>query len=1222
MKRVLFLLLAAAFAGASPALAQAEANPVAQIGDAIYTSLQDAFNALSGAQKGGTVTLLRDVTATACVSVPEGASGTFDLNGFTYTYVDSKGNFNAIIVQCNSAAEDAAITLTVTDSSAAQTGTIRVTEKALGCIAATNANVTITGGRFVQAGSSGYAINATDGLVIAPAEGRTVECPSGGVSLRRGSWQAIKDKGVVIAGGTFVAHAGASYALYSGNGTGATSLTVTGGTFTGGAGGHIIYLGSDRDVVTTQVSITGGTFNDGDLYIAANAAGTATFTVSGGNFSTPVDEAYLAEGHTSIAIDGQTVVASGTAENPAAAIERDGAYSVYATLAAALLAVPANTPTTIVVLRDIDACGYCKIDANKDVTIDLNDHTVTFAKPASVGLPANDKETVVTNYPCFNVKPQGRLTLAGTGTIVDGGEIWAPIWVQGSGAADTRYACGVTVGEGVTLKGWCGIAITSVSNAMKVAYNASVSVAGTIKATTHGLYVNGNVTNTEAAPEITVTGIVNSQGDGIYAAGYAKWELAGDVRARTALVVRSGDITITDGTYTSTMTDTFEEVTVDKTGGAVGTGAAISVSTAEGYAGATAIDIRGGTFSSANGPAVYEYAAPETAGGAAPASQVALTVTDGTFRSSAGHQPLLLTAMADKHVVSGGLFGTALSEDCCAYGYVPVTTPNAEGLYTVTRNALVHSVVFRADGTAVECDSMEDAYEAFYRDGNTKGTIRMLTDKETGSPMRLLPTGVDMTLDLNGKTLTFTNQTGFDVVRTTNTPAVALTITDSSAEQTGTLTHTGSMRLGRMIGGTLTITGGRFVHEHEAVAGGDADAFLATEGLTIAPAEGRTVEFRSGHIRIEPSTVASLQAQGVTISGGTFTSKSGEAAILLTDGYGNGAPIQNVSISGATFVGDGEAIRIANPATVTVEGGDFTDDTIAVTDAGATLLLKGGDLEGATLTGAGTVSVGSEVTDLSMSTIADLGALAVSGDLALGANRPTGTDVSASAEAVLSVAATETELNAGKVAVFAANGDAVPAKLSLALANVPEGQAIVDAETVAVDGTLALTFTALPEDVAADKALVATLLPYLEAQAVHNVATLTGTTDGGTQTLTLAEVSDALEVFRLSDGLVTADAENNALTVAYDFGVASAQVGTDGSLTVVARVQGADGKSVTFAPGTTAQLIDAANAEAGPLAEVVLGEDASGTVAFTGVALPEAGKALRLAVRILPPARE
>lgn len=903
--------------------------------------------------------------------------------------------------------------------------------------------------------------------------------------------------------------------------------------------------------------------------------------------------------------------------SPVAAIERDGAYSVYETLAQALAAVPANTPTTIVVLRDIDACGYCKIDANKDVTIDLNDHTVTFAKPASVGLPANDKETVVTNYPCFNVKPQGRLTLAGTGTIVDGGEIWAPIWVQGSGAADTRYACGVTVGEGVTLKGWCGIAITSVSNAMKVAYNASVSVAGTIEATTHGLYVNGNVTNTEAAPEITVTGIVNSQGDGIYAAGYAKWALAGDVCARTALVVRSGDIAIAGGTYASVMADAFETVPVDMPGGAVGTGAAISVSTAEGYAGATAIDIRGGTFSSANGPAVYEYAAPATAGGAAPASQVALTVTDGTFRSSAGHQPLLLTAMADKHVVSGGLFGTALSEDCCAYGYVPVTTPNEAGLYTVARNALIHSVVFRADGTAVECDSMEDAYEAFYRDGNTKGTIRMLTDKETGSPMRLLPTGVDMTLDLNGKTLTFTNQTGFDVVRTTNDPAVALTITDSSAEQTGTFTHTGSMRLGRMIGGTLTITGGRF--EHEAVAGGDADAFLATEGLTIAPAEGRTVEFRSGHIRIEPSTVASLQAQGVTISGGTFTSKSGEAAILITNGYGNGSPIQNVSISGATFVGDGASIRIANPTTVTVAGGDFTDGAIDVANAGATLLLKGGDLEGATLTGAGTVSVGSEVTDLSMSKIADLGALAVAGDLALGANRLTGTGVTASAEAIVSVAATEEELNAGKVAVFAADGDAVPANLSLALANVPEGQAPVDVETVAADGTVALTFTVLPEDVAADKALVATLLPYLEDHGIHNVATFTGTTDGGTQTLTLAEVADALEVFQVSDGLVTA--EGKALEVAYDFGIASATLVEGGTLTVVARVQGADGKSVTFAPGTTAQLIDAEDAAAEPLATIAIAA-ATDTVTFTDVALPEAGKALRLAVRILPPARE
>lgn len=932
-------------------------------------------------------------------------------------------------------------------------------------------------------------------------------------------------------------------------------------------------------------------------------------TILGGSFSHAPAKDLLADGVVAIkdesAPEGTTV----TLRQFAAQCGN----RVYASLRDAVINNQASGlhGETITVLRDVTENGVIVVGAtliqgatDSNVVIDLNGHTVTFE--GNTG---------------FQITENGALSLTGKGRVVaNAAEGTGVVRIFGS-QNDRPDECVLHVGEQVTLEGTVGIAVYQGHPDAAKCYGVSVTVEGTIVShESFAAYINGTNKNTEGnVPHFTFTETSAIQADtvAVYAAGYGKWDFAGDVTSgNDALSIKSGDIAITGGVYTAA--GEYNDPASANGNGTENTGAAVSITTNRGYAQKTSVNISGGTFVSKNGNAFYEGIAKDAEGNpAAEASAAVIAISGGTFKGAEDKDAIVIATAENKRVISSGAFSTAVPEEYCDYGYTPVATPNAEGMYAVTRNVLIHSVVFRADGTAVECDSMEQAYNEFYRDGNTKGTIRMLTDMETGSYIHLAPTGVDMTLDLNGKTLTFTNQTGFDVVRTTNDPAVALTITDSSAEQTGTFTHTGSMRLGRMIGGTLTITGGRF--EHEAVAGGDADAFLATEGLTIAPAEGRTVEFRSGHIRIEPSTVASLQAQGVTISGGTFTSKSGEAAILITNGYGNGSPIQNVSISGATFVGDGASIRIANPTTVTVAGGDFTDGAIDVANAGATLLLKGGDLEGATLTGAGTVSVGSEVTDLSMSKIADLGALAVAGDLALGANRLTGTGVTASAEAIVSVAATEEELNAGKVAVFAADGDAVPANLSLALANVPEGQAPVDVETVAADGTVALTFTVLPEDVAADKALVATLLPYLEDHGIHNVATFTGTTDGGTQTLTLAEVADALEVFQVSDGLVTA--EGKALEVAYDFGIASATLVEGGTLTVVARVQGADGKSVTFAPGTTAQLIDAEDAAAEPLATIAIAA-ATDTVTFTDVALPEAGKALRLAVRILPPARE
>ena len=286
----------------------------------------------------------------------------------------------------------------------------------------------------------------------------------------------------------------------------------------------------------------------------------------------------------------------------------------------------------------------------------------TFSEPLDLTFAKSPTGTTA-SYPCFTVRPTGHLTLTGTGTISESDPIWTPICVNGSGASDAKYACSVTVEENVTLKGWSGIVVDPIAKTIKAAYNVSITLAGKIEADTYGIYVNGGLSNaTGPVPEIAVTETADfdSKGDGIYAAGYAKWTLAGQITARTAIVARSGVLTFKGGTYTSIMQDAFEEVMIDHPGGAVGTGAALSVSTADGY-GATTIDIQGGTFVSANGPAIYEYAAPTIVGGEAPASQVTLAISDGTFTADGEYGALLLTAMDNPQVISGGTFSTAVS---------------------------------------------------------------------------------------------------------------------------------------------------------------------------------------------------------------------------------------------------------------------------------------------------------------------------------------------------------------------------------------------------------------------------------------------------------------------------------------------------------------------------------------------------------------------------------
>ena len=475
-------------------------------------------------------------------------------------------------------------------------------------------------------------------------------------------------------------------------------------TFTS-VNGYAFYEGiavkNDIPAATTSravIAIKGGDFTGSKTNEAVTADIAITTAenkqvVSGGMFSQPVELGYCADGYIPTATTVGDVTTYGVKATDAVAViaKDDGTYTEYASIPQAVGFVPANVSTTITVLRDITDCGLTKIDTNKNVTIDLNGHNITFAKRIL---------DTTASYPCFTVKPTGHLTLTGTGTVsefeVD--PFWTPICVNGSGASDAQYACSVTVDENVTLKGWSGIVIDPIAKTIKAAYNVSINVAGKIEADTYGIYVNGNLSNaTGPVPEITVTETanINSKGDGIYAAGYSKWALAGNVTARTAVVVRSGELTFKGGTYTSTMPDTFEEVTIDHTGGAVGTGAALSVSTANGY-GASTINIQGGTFVSANGPAIYEYAAPTTAGGETPASKVALAITNGDFTSGGNYGPLLLTAMNNPQVVSGGTFSKPLELAYCAPGYIPVFK---DGKYTVDGSAVAAVANTETPGT-------------------------------------------------------------------------------------------------------------------------------------------------------------------------------------------------------------------------------------------------------------------------------------------------------------------------------------------------------------------------------------------------------------------------------------------------------------------------------------------------------------------------------------------
>lgn len=1655
-------------------------GPAFAIGETLYETLGEAFAALVGDKQGAAITLLRDATSTAQAMVPSGAAGTFDLNGFTYTYTGAA--YTSAINAWLGNSSDPAITLTITDSSAQQTGAIVAKGKADGCVASSNAHLTVTGGRFVQEGTAGYAITATDGLVIAPAEGRTVELPSGGLNLRQGSWTTIKEVGVTIKGGTFVAGNAPAYALYTGNGRGPSTLTITGGTFEGGTDNHVAYFAT-----ATNVVISGGDFTDGDLHI--NAPTSTVVTVSGGSFrddprtygatlpdgfsvvgdggsftaqsdegatyvaqigtvkytdaiaafsavkdgetlmllgdyagrSSPTVKAFGVtidlNGHTlwgqfeastqsnagsglkfaptssmtpskpeydyyrvidssaakSGTIKGQVPVqaSTGNSRNRLALEIAEGitlepttdAFGGICVLPKSGVRVPAEVRyvawlgTANPLFKATDAegqswlfpslgaaepfanDGVVTLCANysgsspivlseKTLTLDLGGFTyervagtsgtaaeivsctssdthltirngtlkgncdgVVYAPPAGktiqnvsltmedvtlastfaaagsgYGLVANGTMSDVdftlrrcklllgpfaaevdgpqaetlpdteADICAIYFPPRGDSTLtledtliksprgvqvcsgnlvvlgdtqitvtaanlaaqkSGDGAIPDGaaisvvaregyGEIGSvtisgtpTLIAQGAGAtalvtyawnatdktqedwaedaehvtvtggtyshapaqdllapglssaatadgtfvvdayvaevngakflslaeaitaakegativllADIADQADVYVREGQTLTldlnghtlglakdcslnllyggslnligsgavkhtGKYGaiyiygaqknapeqirVAIGSNvtvesegNNAIAIAdtnglcYGLVLNVEGTLKGQC-GVNISGNIQETEAnVPVITLaeSSKIVAEGVGIYAAGYAHWTLAGDVTGADALSIKSGTFSITGGDYFAT--GAFADPAEANGNGSENTGAAVSITTNDGYAKAPIeIAITGGTFTSTNGYAFYEGIAKKGDVPAAEASRAVIEISGGTFKGNATNEAVAfdvaITTAADKRVISGGVFSMPVPEELCAYGYAPVATPNAEGMYTVEHPRFTKVGVLLEDGTYTVYDSM---YAALYDTNgmaqeDVKATVIVLEDTSLDSYFRVMA-GQEVTLDLNGHVLTCTGGPGItyaiDWLGGDNATVAkpTITITDSSVGQTGVMRSEGAFLDGlvRMVGGTLNITGGRFV---QAVADPNAqykdNIFVLKEGLRVAPEEGRTVEVSGGTVRIETGVDASTQALGTLIQGGTFHSVEGRPAIEVP--YST----QGLVISGGSFEGEGEALRIGAPTTVTVTGGDFTADTILVADANATLVLNGGDFAGASIAAeGGTLAVGREVTDLSAATIGGFATLSLAGDLALGANRMTATAVVAEAEATVSVAATRDELDAGKVAVFASDAQgAVPANLSLALANLSEGQALAEAETVAADGVVALTFTAVPEAVAAESALLQAILPYLRSQGLHNVVSLSGATAGESRPLSVAEMADVVAVFSGAEGLLSATAAEGgtALALAYDFGITGVRA-TDAGLVVTAQVRGAEGRSLAFAEEADFALVDV---ESGEPLDAVVARGASGDVVTFTVPLASVpdSDSLRLRVRV------
>lgn len=594
------------------------AAEIAEVNGTKYPTLQAAIDAVS---RKATVKLLADTTENVTISTN---NVTLDLNGHT--------------LNGSTGARKPALTVTarvyVTDSSAAQTGTIMREDTA------ENSGVSSHYVIDVQGGNSGWLFFQSGNVKNDSGAGGT----KGASLVRVGDDSKPGVPGLTISGGTFtqdnfivlkcdhgnlyvkggIINSANSYAIQNWkNATIKDNAVINGNvsTWTYGGGGSDLQIqggavNGDIESVTydgaegkaAKVAITGGTVN-GSLYTIDYSAGTTTddptkaaIEVTAGTFSTDPSR-YLVEGSTvAKSEDGTFGVAK-------AYLAQVGETSYY-TMDEAFKA-QTKSGEAITLLRDYTT-GSTFNSGTVARVVDLNGHTWT-----CTGTDANSAAFEI-NYPNASL----------------------------------------TVKNGKVVSSQLVGLIPSASGGTITYDNSTLTFEGVEASTTatSGIETNGNNTNDAVVLKNSTLNVPN--GFGIYFPSSGTLTIDNStINAKTmGAQVCSGNLSINAG---STITVSGDPVAKAENDGAIQDGAAISIVNRPGYKGLDKVTITGGTFSAKAGNAALK----------------AYTWDSSTKQESA------FDNSANTVAVSGGTFSSAVSADLCAEGYAPVKSE--DGTYGV-----------------------------------------------------------------------------------------------------------------------------------------------------------------------------------------------------------------------------------------------------------------------------------------------------------------------------------------------------------------------------------------------------------------------------------------------------------------------------------------------------------------------------------------------------------
>lgn len=368
----------------------------------------------------------------------------------------------------------------------------------------------------------------------------------------------------------------------------------------------------------------------------------------------------------------------------------------------------------IVIENDINrTSGTYRISGGRVLTIDLNGHKIS--SPSMVFRICGAKVDFIGQGEIFET--------------VDNG--YAPIVIDGSKEDVSDYTV-VNIGKDITLRGWAGVFINPTKEGLcygvKVNCSAKIEKTESFKLDATGVYVNGSIKATKGnVPIVNLDGCrINVKSSGIYAAGFAKWNLKNcDISAENAAVeIRAGEMVIDGGNYEATA----DPLTVTPNGnGATVEGAAIGVSQHTTNL-PTSVTIKKGTFRGAY--SIWEKDVQDEVA----RDVIKLSVENGTFNGSVYSQN-------NTSFIKGGTFSDAPAQDYLAEGYAS------------TRTILSMSSDVK-EYTVKKVTEVSDASSLIKAAEDNEPYIRLMSDIEVDRTVIVGSNWSYVTLDLNGHKIT------------------------------------------------------------------------------------------------------------------------------------------------------------------------------------------------------------------------------------------------------------------------------------------------------------------------------------------------------------------------------------------------------------------------------------------------------------------------------------